>query len=408
MLNNPYLDTIISLTLVFALLSVLVSLLVEAWNQKIKERGVFLQKLIYRLLNDPLNYNYGYHIYQHPIINRMRKDGSSYPYYISADSFCNALIDTVADLGLKVSYIPDGDKTYKMVRAGGTAALADRFVGSVRGMNESDMKRLFTNFIDRNRTADGLDFAKLKDEMGKWYDDFMDRASGEYKQNQRGKLQLIGILVAIALNVDTFHMARVFMLDKPLRDSTVQNAMNVVDHRDPNDTTAMVFVRAAYRFTTDTIVKHRLDSLGIRFHLDSMNMVRAAQADSVFALVQQWRLPIGWDRTEAPLAWWQKDRRGSAARSHRCGTTSGHTCGDATQPAAVKASARLVLPPAEAAMNRYISHRNTALFSTVFLWLLGVVISGYALSFGAPFWFEVLVKLINIRRAGLKPARKDA
>lgn len=41
----------------------------------------------------------------------------------------------------------------------------------------------------------------------------------------------------------------------------------------------------------------------------------------------------------------------------------------------------------------------------VFLWwVFGIIISAFALSFGAPFWFEVMVKAINIRRAGIKPS----
>ncbi len=37
-------------------------------------------------------------------------------------------------------------------------------------------------------------------------------------------------------------------------------------------------------------------------------------------------------------------------------------------------------------------------------WFCGIIISTFALSFGAPFWFEVMVKAINIRRAGIKPS----
>ncbi len=402
MLNNPYLDTIISLTLVFALLSVLVSLIVEAWNNKTKERGVFLQKLIYRLLNDPLNYNYGYHIYQHPIINRMRKDGNSFPYYISAESFCNALIDTVADLGLKVAYVPDATGTYKMMRDGSTMPLADRFVAGVKGMNESDMKRLFMNFIDRNKSADVLDFDKLKAEMGKWYNDFMDRATGEYKNNQRGKLQIIGFLVAVALNVDTVHMTRVFLLDKTLRDSMVQHAESAVDHRDPKDTTDYAFLRAV---SVDTTVPMptRMKAHAQCIRLDTADIRRAADADKVFTLIQQWRLPIGWGRDEAPVSWGHhraKPKKPHCTRRACCGR------GEPDTKEAVPQKPKL--PPEESALYNYIQHRNTPMFSTVFLWFIGVFISGYALSFGAPFWFEVLVKLINIRRAGVKPERKDA
>lgn len=38
------------------------------------------------------------------------------------------------------------------------------------------------------------------------------------------------------------------------------------------------------------------------------------------------------------------------------------------------------------------------------MWIFGILISSFALSFGAPFWFEVMVKAINIRRAGIKPS----
>ena len=67
----------------YALLGTLVSILVEAWNQFIKQRGVFLQKSILRMLEDPLNVNLGYLIYQHPTINRMRKDNNNYLHHIT-------------------------------------------------------------------------------------------------------------------------------------------------------------------------------------------------------------------------------------------------------------------------------------------------------------------------------------
>jgi hypothetical protein len=42
--------------------------------------------------------------------------------------------------------------------------------------------------------------------------------------------------------------------------------------------------------------------------------------------------------------------------------------------------------------------------TTVAGWLL----TGLALSLGAPFWFDLLSKFINIRGAGEKPARADS
>ena len=43
-----------------------------------------------------------------------------------------------------------------------------------------------------------------------------------------------------------------------------------------------------------------------------------------------------------------------------------------------------------------------------YLRLLGCVLSAVAISLGAPFWFDLLNKLMNIRNAGKKPAKADS
>ncbi|HRH39234.1 MAG TPA: hypothetical protein PK760_12865, partial [Flavobacteriales bacterium] len=237
MLNDPYLDTIISLVLVYALLSILVSILLEAWNKRTKERGVFLQRIVFRLLDDPLNKNYGYLIYQHPIINKILKYGNSYRNYIPAEGFANALIDTLAEGGTSIRYTQADDGSFAKEVV--DASLADRLSSGVRAMADSDLKRLLTNFMDRNKKVEKdtngvasvsrLDLDALKGELGRWFDDHMDRAVGEFKSNQRSKLQILGFMVAIGLNVDSLHLAKVFLLDKDLRERMVADAEQVAD-----------------------------------------------------------------------------------------------------------------------------------------------------------------------------------
>ncbi len=38
--------------------------------------------------------------------------------------------------------------------------------------------------------------------------------------------------------------------------------------------------------------------------------------------------------------------------------------------------------------------------------VLGLFVTGLALSFGAPFWFDTLSKFMNVRAAGVKPERQ--
>ncbi len=50
-----------------------------------------------------------------------------------------------------------------------------------------------------------------------------------------------------------------------------------------------------------------------------------------------------------------------------------------------------------------ISGSTRHVFNRIVWLLMGWLLSAAALSKGAPFWFDVLGKLVNIRRAGAKP-----
>lgn len=43
-------------------------------------------------------------------------------------------------------------------------------------------------------------------------------------------------------------------------------------------------------------------------------------------------------------------------------------------------------------------------FGAWLLWILGIVLTGVAVSAGSPFWFDVLKQFVNVRSTGLKPA----
>src|SRR5258706_5333399 len=95
--NNNILDIIISLTLIYALLSVLVSIALEAWSQYTMARGKQLKEAIHQLLNDSLNFHYGELFYNHFLINGLRSDAKRLPQYISSNLFAEVFIDIIAD-----------------------------------------------------------------------------------------------------------------------------------------------------------------------------------------------------------------------------------------------------------------------------------------------------------------------
>ena len=108
---------------------------------------------------------------------------------------------------------------------------------------------------------------------------------------------------------------------------------------------------------------------------DSTNKVTVQKLDSVLNLLSQLNVPIGWSTKSAPVSWFCRD---SVAKTSITRQSPG--------------------------IVRYIEERNS--IGDGWAWtkyLIGIVISGISLSFGAPFWFDMLMKLVNVRRAGKAP-----
>ncbi|MGI8917368.1 MAG: hypothetical protein ACR2H6_02115 [Pyrinomonadaceae bacterium] len=81
-------------------------------------------------------------------------------------------------------------------------------------------KRALITLLD----AAGGDVAKARENIEKWYDSSMDRVSGWYKRRAQLTILVIGLFVAIAVNVDTITVAKMLSTDKALRESLVNAA----------------------------------------------------------------------------------------------------------------------------------------------------------------------------------------
>jgi hypothetical protein len=72
--------------------------------------------------------------------------------------------------------------------------------------------------------AAGNDVAKARENIENWYNSSMDRVSGWYKRRAQVTIFIIGVFVAIAVNVDTITIAKRLSTDKALRESLVSAA----------------------------------------------------------------------------------------------------------------------------------------------------------------------------------------
>lgn len=110
MLNSPVLETIISLVLVILIFSVLVSCVQEGYVTLTKSRGKMLQLSINDVLNDAFNKNFAYLFYQHPQIDLLKRKQGELPSYIDGATFARTLIDLIARESTETVYEESADK----------------------------------------------------------------------------------------------------------------------------------------------------------------------------------------------------------------------------------------------------------------------------------------------------------
>ncbi|MBW4692520.1 MAG: hypothetical protein KME27_12225 [Lyngbya sp. HA4199-MV5] len=198
------------------------------------------------------------------------------------------------------------------------------------------------------------DVNQFRVEVGAWFDRSMERASGVYKRNAKGVAILIGLLLASATNSDAFYIVNRLSNDDNLRKVITDKAAEVTPARDPS----------------------ALNSLD----LDAVKR----QTD---AALKDLSLPVGW-------------KPENFIRQFEC------------QPEAKTASnVEPVSDPSCRALSGEPDALNPSTVTQLILakpidfikMLVGWIVSGLAIAMGAPFWFDLLGKIMNVRNSGSKP-----
>jgi hypothetical protein len=212
------------------------------------------------------------------------------------------------------------------------------------------------------------DVQRLHDSVEVWFNSGMDRVSGAYKRYAQTMLFVIGLIVSIAVNADTIDLWRRLSTNDKLREGLAANAANTFQ-----------------LMATDSGVMAR----GLHtVPLDSADQVHAKVLyDSTLAALKRTQLQLGWSTDEAVAL-------GVLAHRTRVDTVPAGT-----------APVRLVtrqLPALRIEWRPWHWYRKA-------FWpkLIGLLVTAFALSLGAPFWFDMLNKVINIRNAGRAPDERS-
>ena len=184
-----------------------------------------------------------------------------------------------------------------------------------------------------------------------WFNDAMDRLSGTYKRRAQSIAFIIGLILALILNIDSINVSTSLWREPILRQAILAEAQHYTASADSQGVTS-----------TDPLVN-----------------IPALETQ-----LQGLKIPLGW--TISPI------------------NTSGGQCSllpiKEGQVWGIPSTDGRGLPICKGIINLPTDLNG---------WLvkiLGLLIAGLAAAQGAPFWFDILKKFINIRGTGTNPAEQ--
>ena len=211
MFDSVILDVAISMVLVYLMLSLICSMATE-WIARIHNtRANMLEEWIRNFLDDPNGEKFSKKFYNHPLIKGLAQKGIK-PSYISSRNFAIVLFDIIAPA--------DGEhaKTIKNIR------------DAVLKIENVYVKRTLLSIMD----VSGNDIGKARKNVEVWFDEGMDRLSGQYRRKSQAIVLLLALIICVPLNADTFMLYDIFSSDITARDMAVVSAQDIIDQTSSN------------------------------------------------------------------------------------------------------------------------------------------------------------------------------
>lgn len=254
------------------------------------------------------------------------------------------------------------------------------------------LKRLLTNANN--------DIDKFKKSLQTWYDDMMKQTTVWYKRNIQVWLFGIGMLIAIAFNVDTIKIARFLSTDRDARNDMVQLAIAAQENYKDKEIGANI---------SDTVIKQTKQD------------IEASQKILGNGWDDDWLWCYGDCRKKGDSLVAERDSKKKIIDSINVYVKRGYTDSLLRADSSKRAEktklldAAMLLKSDIAVIDEKIKciQKFTAakFFGTVCQpswWLrnVGWILTAFAISLGAPFWFDLLNKFIRLR-SGISTAESS-
>lgn len=337
------LEVIISLVVVYFLMSTLVSFLNEFIAMVINSRGKILEKSLKHLFvedeeeGDALVAK----IYQSKFVNNLAAKFSiaarlnKKPSYIATENFTSALIDEIQKVGVKKSYAHTFDGLKKKIDA-----LKDSFI-----------KTKLEEIVIELEETQHANITTLKKRISEWFDSYMLTVTEVYKNYVRVWIFSISFFVVFSMNIDSLVLIEYFFENKEKRELMVSFAEKAKE----NDYAIPDSIKGEEREEAIRKAKSKL--------MKDFNA---------------FDLPYGWikkakDTTKAKVANVEKDGM----------------------------------------INRTLKHEqqilNNPVQSSYFTKFLGLLMTTVSLTLGAPFWYQLMMNLLALRKSTTaEPTKKQS
>jgi hypothetical protein len=240
MFNSTTLEVAIGMAFIYLLLSLFCTAINEALAGFLGTRAKNLEKGIRSLFTDGLKtagiagsppVTMAEAIYNHGLIQSLYRStpgeitkwytriGSSLPSYIPSGVFASALIDILfPEFHIEAGATTDAPSTGQ--NAAGRATALTSMLSALEKLPSSKGKEAIVTLV---KQANG-DIATVRQSFESWYNDGMDRASGWYKRKTQTLLFVIGIIIAVGLNVDSIAIGKTLWISPATRSYAVAAA----------------------------------------------------------------------------------------------------------------------------------------------------------------------------------------
>ncbi len=221
--------------------------------------------------------------------------------------------------------------------------LTNNTKAQTKGISDS-FRNILLGFYERSKG----DLQVFQKHIETFYNDAMDRAAGVYVRSTKKALLVISIIIAVALNADTINIAKKLWSDQGALKLTADNINKTI--KEFNETNKANIDLKDIKFDGEKLIIVKKDS-SVMKNNDSIHVINTVkEVNNTVIYLQNAGVPIGWTKEN--------------------------------------------IPQIQKGFCKNLWNWITKLF--------GIFLSAIALSLGAPFWFDLLNKIVNLRATGKK------